>query len=96
MDFEKVRELAKKHLLKSHLKRDGNLLLARKLFIVNSALNWIFSTTSDVKVIERYIIDLEKFLNGEIELKWLKQESRDTDDYKKKQSKESFATSGSK
>ena len=100
MNFDKVRELARKHLLKSHLKIEHNLLRAEKLFIVNSALNWVFKNTSDPKVIRRYVIDLEKFLRGDVELKWLNEyllkESRVHNDYKEKSNKEIIATSGSK
>lgn len=100
MNYDKVKQLARKHLLKSHLKIDDNLLLATKLFIVNSALNWIFKSTKDPKVIKRYVVDLERYLRDEVELSWLNEyllkESRAHNDYKEKSNKEIIATSGSK
>lgn len=98
MNFDKVRELARKHLLKSHLKIKGNILHAPKLFIANSALNWVLKNTKDPKVIKRYVIDLEKYLRDEVELNWLNEyllNEREPNDYKEKSTKE-IATSGSK
>lgn len=102
MNLQKVKDLAKRHILKTHLKIDDNLLHAEKLFIANSAINWVFKNTQDVKVIQKYMIDLEKYLRNEIDLKWIdcivtKKESREYNDNKEKAGEKDFAfTSGSK
>lgn len=99
-DLEKVKQLARRHLLKSHLKIHDNLLLANKLFIANHALNWVFNITKDARVIKKYVVDLEKYLRGDIELNWLndlllKKESLNIHDNEKTKSQESI-TSGSR
>lgn len=99
MNVEQAKQLIRKHLLKAHLRKEENILKAEKLFLVNSAINWIFKFSKDYKVIQKYVVDLEKYLVYDIELQWLKnlnKESQTNDDHKKEAGEKSIATSGSR
>jgi hypothetical protein len=63
--------------------------LSERLFIAKSILNWIFENSKHPNVINLYMKDLEKYLNGEMELKWIngiitkKSKKEDKNDNKK-------------
>lgn len=69
-DF-KTKEEIRKHLIKSYVKMDNNLFICNKLFIANSAINWIFANTKNPDVVKHYILDIYKYLKGEYELAWI-------------------------
>lgn len=66
----KNKDEAIKFILKSHLKIDKNLFLSHKLFVAKSAINWIFDHGKDINIIKYYLKDVEKYLNGDLELLW--------------------------
>jgi len=59
-----------KNMLKSYLKVDNNLYISNKLFMANSAINWIYKNTKNPDVIKHYLTDIDKYLKGEYILKW--------------------------
>jgi hypothetical protein len=82
-----------KYFLRKYLRKRGNLILSQRLFVVNNVLDWIFKSTNDRKVINSYIIDLENYIKGYIELSWIekiinKKERKVDNDYKKSKTKE--------
>ena len=68
---DKDKELLLKGILKKYLKKEDNIYLSERLFIAKSVLNWIFENSKHPNVINLYVKDLEKYLNGEMELKWI-------------------------
>lgn len=66
----KNRKQAIEYILKKHLKSQDNLLLSQRLFLVNSVLIWVFNNTNNQAVIKSYLNDLEKYIEGRIELPW--------------------------
>jgi len=92
---DKDKDLLLKGIVKKYLKIEDNILLSERLFIAKSILNWIFENSKHPNVINLYMKDLEKYLNGEMELKWIngiitkKSKKEDKNDNKKtKDSKE--------
>lgn len=69
MDYKDKND-ALKSILKIYLKIDKNLLLCERLFVANTAINWIFDNTKQSVVINHYMKDIEKYLKGEIDLCW--------------------------
>ena len=67
----KDREEAKKYILKKFLVIENNILLSERLFIAKSIINWIFDNSKNEYVIEMYMKDLESFLKGELDLRWV-------------------------
>jgi len=70
MDY-KDKDKIIKSMLKSYLKVDNNLYLSNRLFMANTAINWIFTHTKDANTIKYYMKDVEKHLKGEICLTWI-------------------------
>ena len=68
-EFKSI-EQAKKHILKNYLKCEDNLFISEKLFIANSAVNWIFANTKNPVIVNQYIADICKYLQGDYELYW--------------------------
>ncbi len=68
---DKDKELLLKGILKKYLKKEDNIYLSERLFIAKSILNWIFENSKHPNVINLYVKDLEKYLNGEMDLKWI-------------------------
>jgi hypothetical protein len=68
---DKDKDLLLKGIVKKYLKIEDNILLSERLFIAKSILNWIFENSKHPNVINLYMKDLEKYLNGEMELKWI-------------------------
>jgi hypothetical protein len=86
---DKDKDLLLKGIIKKYLKIEDNILLSERLFIAKSILNWIFENSKHPNVINLYMKDLEKYLNGEMELKWIngiitkKSKKEDKNDNKK-------------
>lgn len=86
---DKDKELLLKGIIKKYLKREDNIYLSERLFVAKSILNWIFENSKHPNVIKLYIKDLEKYLNGEMDLKWIngiitkKSKKEDKNDNKK-------------
>lgn len=59
-----------KYFIQKHLKVKGNMLHAEKLFVVNSILEWAFENSKNPQILKIYIEDLEKYIEGKIELNW--------------------------
>jgi len=70
LDF-KNKEQIKKYILRNYLKIDNNIFISNKLFIANSALNWIYANTKSPEIVKHYILDIHKYLKGEYELAWI-------------------------
>lgn len=49
---------------------NDNLIDVRRLFIAASVVRWIFNSTSRTEEILQYLGQVEKYLNGQIELYW--------------------------
>lgn len=93
MLFIKNKNDAINYILKKYLKIQDNVLLSERLFIANSVLDWIYNTTKNQKVIDAYLNDLEEYLKGNLELRWVdgvvtKKESRDKNDNKESEGQE--------
>ena len=93
MLFIKNKDDAINYILKKYLKIQDNVLLSERLFIANSVLDWIYRSTNNQKVIDAYLNDLEEYLKGNLDLRWIdgvviKKESRDKNDYKESEAKE--------
>lgn len=75
-----------KYILRKHLKIVDNLLLSSRLFVLNTILDWVLSSTKNPKIIESYVADLEKYVSGEAMPDWMrflfehKKERRDKND----------------
>ncbi len=57
-------------LVKKYTVTNDNLILMRRLFVAASVVRWAFSTTSRVEEILQYLGQVEKYLDGEIDLYW--------------------------
>jgi hypothetical protein len=66
----KTKEEAISSMLKKYLKTQDNLLLSGRLFIAKSFINWIFDNTKHPQIIKTYIDDVERYINGEIDMVW--------------------------
>lgn len=66
----KTKDQAIKYLIKKYARRKGNLVLSQKLFVANAILEWIYDKTDNPQVLKVYIDDLEKYIQGKIELEW--------------------------
>lgn len=65
------RSEAVKYILKKFLIIEDNILLSERLFIAKSIINWIFDNSKSEHVIDMYMKDLESYLKGELELRWI-------------------------
>lgn len=75
MSFKKAmnyftKEQATKQILKKYLSINGNLFLSEKLFIAISVVSWIFDNVKSEPVKKVYFDDVERYLKGDLELKW--------------------------
>ena len=50
--------------------REDNLINAERLFIAASVVRWVFRTASRGDEILQYLLQVEKYLEGEINLYW--------------------------
>lgn len=66
----KTKDETIKYILKKHLKAEGNVLMCERLFVANSILEWVFKSTNNSIVIKSYISDLEKYIEGHLQLPW--------------------------
>ena len=66
----KNKEDAISSMLKKYLKAQDNLLLSERLFIAKSFINWIFDNTKHPQIIKTYVDDVERYINGEIDMVW--------------------------
>ncbi len=71
MKHYRDRHEAIKYILKNFLVIENNILLSERLFIGKSIINWIFDNSKNPQVIDMYMKDLELFLNGKLDLKWI-------------------------
>jgi hypothetical protein len=71
MKYYKDKEEAIKYILKNFLIIENNILLSERLFIAKSIINWIFQNSKSPHVIDMYMKDLELFLNGKLDLRWV-------------------------
>lgn len=59
-----------KNILKKYVVRENNLIKVNRLFVAISVVRWVFSSTKDTEEILGYLSQLERFLEGEINLYW--------------------------
>ena len=71
MKYYKDKEEAIKYILRNFLVIENNIFLSERLFIAKSIINWIFQNSKNPQVIDMYMKDLELFLNGKLDLKWV-------------------------
>lgn len=65
-----TKEQAIKAILKKHLATSENLFLSERLFVAKSVINWIFDNIKSEPVKKVYFEDVDKYLKGDLELKW--------------------------
>ena len=65
-----TKEQAIKIILKKHLSINGNLFLSEKLFVAKSVINWIFDNVKSDPVKKVYFENVDKYLKGDLDLKW--------------------------
>ena len=88
------KEEATKYIVKKFLTIENNILLSERLFIAKSIINWIFGNSKNQYVIEMYMKDLELFLEGKLDLRWVdgiitkKKESKNDNKKSKEEPKE--------
>jgi hypothetical protein len=68
-----LKEKAMKRIIKKLLKIDGNLLLSENIFSAKKVVDWILSTTKDPKVIDKFMLDLERHLEGSSRVSWVEE-----------------------
>lgn len=71
MTNDRVKELAVKSLLSKYLIKKDNILLSERLFTAKSFINWIFDNIKTDAVKKVYLEDVEKYLKGDMDMKWL-------------------------
>ena len=49
---------------------EGNIIILRRLFVAASVIRWIFDSTTRQDEILQYLVQVEKYLEGEIDLYW--------------------------
>lgn len=81
-----------KRIIKDTLTIEENVLLSKDIFVAKAIVEWVLSTTKDPKVINSFVVDLIKHLNGTTRLAWIEElfsniES-EKNDYLEKQRKE--------
>lgn len=69
MQIKNEREIIK-DLINKYLKKDENVYYLDRLFVANTVIRWIFDETKQQGEILQYLIQVDKFLNGEINLYW--------------------------
>lgn len=65
-----TKEQAIKEILKKYLIKNDNLFMTEKLFVAKSVINWIFDNIKNEPIKKVYFEDVEKYLKGDLELKW--------------------------
>lgn len=58
------------NIIKKYLVKENNLIKVNRLFVAVSVVRWVFSSTKDTEEILGYLTQLERFLDGEINLYW--------------------------
>ena len=71
MNKYKDREDAIKYILRKFLIIENNIFLSERLFVAKSIINWIFDNSKNSHVIDMYMKDLESFLKGDLDLRWV-------------------------
>jgi|LakMenE01Jun11ns_1017448.scaffolds.fasta_scaffold8805101_2 hypothetical protein len=66
----KNKEEAITGILKKYLVIKDNMLLSERLFVAKSVINWIFQNSKNPLIIKSHLEDVEKHINGELELSW--------------------------
>ena len=56
--------------VEKYLTKEDNIINAKRLFVASSVIRWIFETTTNQTEIIQYLGQVEKYLNGQIELYW--------------------------
>lgn len=62
------REIRK--LLKEFIRTKDNLVLTDRMFVAISVLNWALQKTKDKNLLQYYLNEVKRHLNGEITLYW--------------------------
>ena len=59
-----------KKMLETFLVKEDNLIIASRLFVAKSVLNWASENTKDSNAFKAYMVEIKRHLNGEITLYW--------------------------
>lgn len=86
----------KNKILKNIIKRllivEDNLLVSRKIFAAKHVVEWILTTTKSPKVIDSFVVDLIRHLEGSTKLAWIEEIftklERELNDYNNNQRQE--------
>ena len=62
-----------KRIIKKFLVIQGNVLAVREVFIAKRVIEWIISATKDPKVVDSFMLDLERHLGGTVRLTWIEE-----------------------
>lgn len=70
MTLQTAEEAIQKIIISRPLDRDGNLLHTSRIFVAASVIQWIYQNTKTEDQISHYLSQVEKHLNGELEMYW--------------------------
>ena len=59
-----------KELIETFIVKKDNLIIATRLFVANSVLNWAVENAKDPRAFKAYMSEIERHLAGEITLYW--------------------------
>jgi hypothetical protein len=62
-----------KRIIKKFLVIKGNVLAVQEVFIAKRVIEWIMSATKDPKVVDSFMLDLERHLSGTMRLTWIEE-----------------------
>lgn len=70
MTPETAEEAIRKIIIGRPVDKDGNLLHTSRVFVAASVIQWIYENTKTDDQISHYLSQVEKHLNGELEMYW--------------------------
>lgn len=76
-----LKEATMKRIIKKLLYIEDNILFAENIFLAKKAVEWVLSTTKDPKVINSFMLDLEKHFAGTTRLQWIDEVLTNTGSY---------------
>jgi hypothetical protein len=59
-----------KNLIKKYVNKSDNIFMSQRLFMAASVVRWVFENTKTPDQIIQYLMQVEKYLEGELELYW--------------------------
>jgi hypothetical protein len=59
-----------KNIIDQYKKKEDNVIIAERLFMAITVVNWAFQQRTKLDSLQKYINYVHKFLNNEIDLYW--------------------------